>query len=419
MIPNDMSETQGFETQAYETKALMAPGSDGQMAFDRVMTAFEAFKTENDTNEKSAHPDVLVSEKIDRISADLDRHMRAMNEHEVKMRRPRLDGSTRNMSEHRQAFEAYVRRGDASQIGRIEAKALSVGVSADGGYTAPPEVEAEIGRKLSIVSPMRSIASVRMVSSAVYRKPFATTGMAAGWVGETAARTQTNTPNLEAIDFPTMELYAMPAATQSLLDDSVVDLEQWVAGEVETTFAEQEGAAFVTGDGIAKPKGFMAVDTVAEASWVWNKLGFITTGNAAGFNPTAPADRIIDLIYTLKAGYRQNASFVMNRKVQAELRKIKGTDGHYLWQPPTQAGGRATLFNFPVVEAEEMPDLAANSFPIAFGDFCRGYLIVDRMGVRILRDPYSAKPYVLFYTTKRVGGGVQDFSAIKLLKVAV
>jgi len=158
---------------------------------------------------------------------------------------------------------------------------------------------------------------------------------------------------------------------------------------------------------------------VAESAWVWGQLGYVATGTDGDFPASAPSDPLIDLIYALKAGYRQNGVFVMNRKTQAAIRKLKDDGGQYLWQPPAQAGGRASLMTFPVVEAEDMPDIASDSFSIAFGDFRRGYLIVDRQGVRVLRDPFSAKPYVLFYTTKRVGGGVQDFDAIKLMKFGV
>ncbi len=211
----------------------------------------------------------------------------------------------------------------------------------------------------------------------------------------------------------------MPAATATLLDDAAVNIDQWIAGEVELTFAVQEGAAFVAGDGSNKPKGFLAYTTVANASWAWGSLGYIASGAAGAFASSNPSDTLVDLIYALKAGYRQNGNFVMNRKTQAAIRKFKDSTGNYLWQPPAQAGGRANLMTFPIVEAEDMPDVAANSLSIAFGDFRRGYLVVDRLGVRVLRDPYSAKPYVLFYTTKRVGGGVQDFDAIKLMKFAV
>jgi HK97 family phage major capsid protein len=207
----------------------------------------------------------------------------------------------------------------------------------------------------------------------------------------------------------------MPAATATLLEDSAVNIDEWIGQEVEQVFAAQEGAAFVAGDGVNKPTGFLNYTTVDNASWVWDKLGTIATGVDGGFPASDPSDVLVDLIYAVKAGYRQNGTFVMNRKTQSAVRKFKDSSGGYLWQPPAQAGGRATLMTFPVIEAEDMPDMAADSLSVAFGDFARGYLVVDRAGVTVLRDPYSAKPYVLFYTTKRVGGGIQDFDAIKLL----
>ena len=210
----------------------------------------------------------------------------------------------------------------------------------------------------------------------------------------------------------------MPAATASLLEDSAVNIDQWIAQEVDQVFAQQEGAAFVAGDGNNKPKGFLSYTTVANGSWSWGNIGYIASGAAGAFAGSNPADALIDLVYAVKAGYRQNGKFVMNRRTQAAVRKFKDTTGQYLWQPPAQAGGQASLMTFPVVEAEDMPDIAANALAIAFGDFKRGYLVVDRAGVSVLRDPYSSKPYVLFYTTKRVGGGVQDFDAIKVMKFA-
>jgi HK97 family phage major capsid protein len=187
---------------------------------------------------------------------------------------------------------------------------------------------------------------------------------------------------------------------------------------VEQVFATQEGTAFVTGDGNNKPKGFLSYNTVVNSSYNWGNIGYIESGSTGAFPTTNPSDVLVDLIYAVNSGYRQNAVFVMNRKTQSAIRKFKDTTGNYLWQPPTLAGGKASLMTFPVIEAEDMPDIAANSLSIAFGDFYRGYLVVDRAGVTILRDPYTAKPYVLFYTTKRVGGGVQDFDAIKLVKFA-
>jgi HK97 family phage major capsid protein len=311
-----------------------------------------------------------------------------------------------------------MRSGESAGLRALEVKAMSVGSNPDGGYLVPPEVETEIGRRLANVSPIRSVADVREVTASVYKKPFMTAGPAVGWVGETAARTETASPTLAELTFPAMELYAMPAATATLLEDSAVNIDEWLAAEVEQAFATQEGTAFVTGDGTNKPKGFLAYTTVANASWSWGNIGYVATGAAGDFPASDPSDVLVDLVYAAKAGYRQNGAFVMNRKTQSAIRKFKDSGGAYLWQPPAQAGGRASLMSFPLVEAEDMPDIGANAFAVAFGDFRRGYLVVDRQGVRVLRDPFSAKPYVLFYTTKRVGGGVQDFDAIKLLKFA-
>ena len=409
-----------------ETKAF---SGDINSAFDDFMRSFEAFKSENNgridrLERRSA--DVLSTEKVDRIGETLDAQKRLLDDLVLKARRPSLSTSAINERaprshvelEHRAAFDAYVRQGEAAGLKRLEAKALSVGSSADGGYLVPQDTEFEIGRRLAEVSPIRAIAGNRQVSTTVYRKPFLITGAAVGWVGETAARAQTDSPTLAELSFPTMELYAMPAATQPLLDDSAVNIDEWLASEIDTAFAEQEGAAFVSGDGTNKPKGFLAYGTVAESSWAWGSLGYVISGAAADFPASNPSDPLLDLVYAVKSGYRQNGSFVMNRRTQSEIRKMKDANGNYLWQPPAQAGGQASLMGFPLVEAEDMPDIGAGNFPIAFGDFRRGYLVVDRMGVRVLRDPYSAKPYVLFYVTKRVGGGVQDFDAIKLLKIA-
>jgi HK97 family phage major capsid protein len=280
----------------------------------------------------------------------------------------------------------------------------------------PEETEREIGRLLRVASPIRSIAGARQISSAVHRKPFAIAGASAGWVGETATRAQTAAPSLAELQFPAMELYAMPAATKMFLDDASVDVERWLAEEVQSAFAEQETAAFVNGDGVNKPKGFLDYPKIADASWSWGKLGYIATGALGAFATTGPSDALINLVYGLKRGYCSNASFVMSRTTQSAVRKLKNSNGDYLWQPAIAADGRGSLMGFPVVEAEDMPAITADSYSIAFGDFRRGYLIVDRIGVRTLRDPYSAKPYVLFYTTKRVGGGAQNFEAIKLLK---
>jgi HK97 family phage major capsid protein len=406
-----------------ETKAV---SDDVASAFDDFARAFEAFKDANDTRlseiETRLTSDVVTDEKLARIDTALDDAKRRLDRLALDRSSPPLGGGTDAArdparGEHKSAFHSYVRTGEAAGLKRLEEKALSAGSGPDGGYLVPDNVEREVLRRLSGVSPIRAISSARVISGGQYKRAFSTTGPATGWVGETAARPQTASPTLSEMSFPAMELYAMPAATQTLLDDAVVDIESWIAEEVESAFAEQESAAFVNGDGVNKPKGFLAAETVENEIWEWGRLGTVNTGGAT-FPAESPSDVLVDLIYALKAGYRQNAAFVMNRKTQSAIRRFKDDNGQYLWAPPASIGQTATLMGFPVVEAEDMPDIGLNACAIACGGFKRGYLVVDRAGMRVLRDPYSAKPYVLFYTTKRVGGGVQDYAAIKLLKFA-
>ena len=413
-----------------ETKAVSDIPTSHEVvdAFDEFMRSFEAFKESNEERltqiERQASSDVVTVEKMNRINASLDEQKQRMENLVLKSRRPQLGfnagrGLSPFASEHNTAWHSYMRDGETGNLRQIEAKALSVSSDPDGGYLVPEQTEIEIGRRLAEISPIRAISGVRQVSGSVYKKPFATTDASFGWVGETDVRPQTSTPTLAELQFPTMELYAMPAATSTLLDDSAVNIDEWIAEEVQSVFAEQEGKAFVDGDGVNKPRGFLDYPVVADGSWSWSNLGYVATGTDGDFDATAPSDVLIDMIYALRAGYRANGHWVMNRRVQAEIRKVKDADGNYLWHPGNLPGGSATLLNFPIAESEDMPDIASDTTSVAFGDFSRGYLIVDRLGVRVLRDPYTAKPYVLFYTTKRVGGGVQDFEAIKLLKFGV
>ena len=404
-----------------ETKAGIPP--DAVVTHGELMRAFDAFKEANDARLDRRDSDVVLEEKLARISGAIDAQAKKLDEIALKAARPaigaeRAQQRSASALEHKAAFECYVRAGETAGLRALEVKAMSAGSNPDGGYLVPPEIEQVIGERLKAISPIRAIAGVRTISGNVYKKPFMTAGPAVGWVGETDARAQTGSPVLDELSFPAMELYAQPAATATLLEDSVVNIDQWIAQEVEQVFAAQEGTAFVTGDGSNKPKGFLSYTTVDNATWNWGNIGTIASGAAGAFPSSNPSDVLVDLIYAVNAGYRQNASFVMNRRTQSVIRKFKDTQGGYLWQPPAAAGGKATLMTFPVIEAEDMPDIAAGSLSIAFGDFARGYLVVDRAGVTVLRDPYSAKPYVLFYTTKRDGGGVQDFDAIKLRKFA-
>jgi HK97 family phage major capsid protein len=401
-----------FETKAPAT--AMPQGSEA--LFGELMGAFEVFKQTNDRRlaalESRGAADGLDEAKLDRLNAVLDGTKAALDRLALERNRPSLDPARTPILDDSYArnFAAYVKRG--------EEKALSIGSNADGGYLVPPETETEISRLLVQVSPLRSLATVRQISNMVYKKPVTTTGPTVGWSTETGARTVTASQQLDILTFPTAELYAMPSATTAFLDDTAVDVGAWIAEEVNAAFAAQETTAFVTGDGTNKPKGFLSETPVANSSWAWGKLGYVASG-AAGALPTPnPSDVLFDLVYALKAQYRQNARWLMNRRTQAAIRKLKDSTGNYLWQPAITAAGRASLLGVELLEVEDMPDVAANAFAIAFGDFRRGYLIVDRLGVNVLRDPYSNKPYVMFYTTKRVGGGVQDYDAIKLLKFA-
>lgn len=402
----------------------VAHAQDVAEAFDDFMRAFETFKQANDERlrelESQLGEDVISADKVDRINKAVDEQKRVLETLIARAARPDNGGfALGGTSEHKAAFERYIRKGDENGLRRLEAKAMSYGSGPDGGYLVPPETETAIALRMRELSPMRALATVRQVAGAVLKKPFAIAGPDVGWVGETGARTETASSTFNELSFPTAEIYAMPAATAALLEDNAVDLDQWITAEIESAFAEQEGAAFVAGDGIDKPKGFLAYNKVAESVWAWDNIGYIPTGTDADLPASNASDVLLDTVYALKAGYRQNGNWLMNRKTQAAIRKLKDTDGDYIWKPPATADQKPSLMGFAVHETEDMPAIGIGSFSIAFGDFARGYLVVDRRGVSVLRDPYSAKPYVLFYTTKRVGGGVQDFDAIKLVKFGV
>jgi HK97 family phage major capsid protein len=404
-----------------ETRAGQESPSELRGAMREFLGAFEEFKRANDERldalEEKRADDVVLREKIERINHAVAEQKAAVDRLALKDKRPRLSGTARaEPDERKAAFQRYMRVGDATAAAVLEAKSLNVGTDAEGGYLAPEETERAVAQAVKDISPIRQIASVREIGANVFRKPVSNGDAAAGWVSETGARAETTAPTITAIDFPTMELYAMPAATQALLDDSIVDIDQWLADEIQTEFAVQESAAFISGNGTTEPKGLLSYTIAEESVRAAGELGYVAAGVDGAFPASNPSDILLDLIYTPKQAYRANGRFLMNRSVVGALRKFKDSEGNYLWQPNAQAGEPARLMGYPVTEAEDMPDIASDSHSIAFGDFRRGYLIVDRVGLRVLRDPYSAKPFVLFYTTKRVGGGVQDFDAVKFLK---
>ena len=336
----------------------------------------------------------------------------------VAAQRPAIGGAPAS-PEIKGFVDGYLRRGQLNVPG-LELKSLSGAVPADGGYAVPREIDALIARELTEISPIRAIAQVVQTGTAGYRKLVARGAPASGWVSETAARPETATPTFAEIAPPTGELYANPAASQAMLDDAAFDLESWLASEIAMEFARAEGAAFVSGSGVNRPKGFLQapVSALGDTTRAFGTVQYVGSGNATGFG-AEPDAKLIDLIHSLKAGHRQGASWVMNSTTLAEVRKLKTADGAFLWQPGLVEGQPDRLLGYPVVEAEDMPGIAASQFPIAFGNFRNGYLIAERTATQILRDPFTNKPFVHFYATKRIGGQVLDSAAIKLLKIEV
>jgi HK97 family phage major capsid protein len=401
-------------------KAVHADAQDATALLSGLNTAFAEFKDKISGDMK----DVVRAEEVDRINAEmttLNKELDAVNKAIAAMKIGGAGASDPVKGEHTKAFNRWFRKGVDGGLADLEVKAkLSTNSDPDGGYLVPEEMEQTIDRVLGTVSTVRSLSRVMNISGDTYKKLVNQGGTGSGWVGETESRAETNTPTLSEIAIATGEIYANAYATQKMLDDSMIDVAAWLADEVSITFAEQEGAAFVTGDGINKPRGILSYTNVANASYAWGSIGFIGTGASAAFpTPTtsvSAADPLINLYYALKAGYRNGASFLMSDATMNTVRKLKDVDGRFVWAPPTAVGEVATILDKPVFTDDNMSAVAANSYSIAFGDFQRAYMIVDRLGVRVLRDPFTSKPNVLFYTTKRVGGGVVNFEAIKLLK---
>jgi len=333
--------------------------------------------------------------------------------------RPALAGAKADADPARGVFaERYLRKGlDTGP----EIKSLTIATDAGGGYAVPREIDALIDVTLKAVSPIRSIATVVSIGSANYRKLIAVGGVASGWVAETAGRPETGTETFVEIAPPMGELYANPAASQAMLDDAMFDVESWLAGEIGSEFARAESVAFVSGNGINRPKGFLSYATAVtdDSTRPFGTLQYVASGAAGGFAASNPQDKLIDLVHALRAPYRQGANWVMNASTLAKVRKMKDGQGQFLWAPSMSADMPATLLGYPVIESEAMPDVAVDSLSIAFGNFAAGYLIAERSNTAVLRDPYSNKPFVHFYATRRVGGAVVNAEAIKLMKFAV
>ncbi|MDP5305657.1 phage major capsid protein [Paracoccus spongiarum] len=318
---------------------------------------------------------------------------------------------------HQKAFNAYLRSGDDDGLRGLVIEEKGLTVASDGGFLAAPQVAETVQNVLRSGASLRKLAKVVAVESSAYEVLVDKGEIGAGWATEADA-TETASGGIERISIPVHELSAMPKASQRLLDDAAFDVESWLAERIAEKFARSEAAAFVNGDGVAKPRGILSYPVAPNAVATDGQIGVITTGGLGDFDGTAPGDALIDLIYALGAEYRANASFVMNSKTAARVRKMKDAEGRFLWTDALAAGQTPQLLGYPVLISEDMPDVDLESLSIAFGDFHAAYTIVERPDLRVLRDPFSAKPHVLFYATKRVGGGVTDFRAVKLLQFA-
>lgn len=348
------------------------------------------------------------------MRAEIDELKARLRHNLVTAARPSL--GVEQKSENQERFGDFLRTGETG----VEGKSVDNASSGAGGHAVPREIDEVIDRTLLAISPIRRIANVIKVGSSNYRKLLTSGGTPSGWVGFEALRPETATPTFTEVVPASGELYANPAASQHMLDDAMFDVEAWLASEIGTEFARAEGMAFVKGTGVNQPLGFLASPNAAtsDATRPVGTLQFISTGVAGAFPAANPQDKLVDLVQSLRQPYRQGAVFVMNSSTAALVRKMKTTDGAFIWQPGLVAGQPSTLLGYPVVEAEDMPDASANSLSIAFGNFKAGYVITERAETSILRDPYSKKPYVYFYATKRIGGQVVNSEAIKLLKFA-
>lgn len=391
-------------------------GGEVKATVEALNQAFATFKDEHTKQlqeVKAGTADALQALKVDRINADIEKLQAAVDEANTKIAAGQMMvGGAAGVKdgEYSAAFGAHMKRGEVQA-------SLNKGTAGEGGYLAPVEWDRTIGNRLLQISPLRAICNVQTISTNGFSKLFATRGTTSGWVGETAARPVTGTSTFASLSYNTGEIYANPSASQQMLDDAEINLESWLAGEVETEFAYQEGLAFLTGDGVNKPTGLLTYVTGAAnaAAHPYGAIGVVKSGAAAALT----ADSLIDLTSSLPSEISAGARMIANRNTITAIRKMKDGQGNYLWQPSFVAGAPATVNGYGISEVAGMPDVAAGSKPIVFGDFARGYMVVDRTGVRLLRDPYSAKPYVSFYVTRRVGGGLLHPDYLKAMTVAV
>jgi HK97 family phage major capsid protein len=400
-----------------------ADASDPKALIGQINTAFEQFKETHSADLKKH--DAVLTEKTDRINAEISTLSGELQKMSTAMAALTVGGGGGKdpaVTEHAKAMDRFVRRGIDAGLGDLQIKAkLTTSSDPDGGYLVPETMEQGITRVQGTASAIRMLSNVITVSEGdTYTMLTNQGGLGTGWVGEQESRTETASPTLKATTVALGEIYANVPASQKMLDDARVNVEAWLADEIGIAFGEGEAAAFATGDGINKPRGIASYTFVANASYSWGNVGYIATGASGAFatatTSVSPADALIDTYFALKSGYRNGASWLMADSTMAAARKIKDVDGKFVWSPPTAPGEVATILQKPVYTDDNIAAIAANSYSIAFGDFRRAYQVVDKFGVRLLRDPFTSKPNVLFYATKRVGGAIRNFEALKFTK---
>jgi HK97 family phage major capsid protein len=399
--------------------AVRADATDPKALVEQLNAAFEEFKRKNDERLAQAEKrgeDAVTKDEVTKLNAAIGELQTAYEEQQKKLAAAVLQPGERKVAdpEYSKAWSSFIRSGDIHE--RVNAS-LDKSGNAAGGFLAPTEWDRTITDKLVKISPMRSICRVQPISVGSFTKLFNLRGMSSGWVSDQAARPSTNTPTFGSLSYTPGELYANPAASQQMLDDAQIDLEQLIGEDVATEFARAEGAAFISGDGVNKPTGILTYVTGGTNATA-HPFGAIAVRTATGtINKLDKADDIVSLVYDLPSQLTEGAQFLMNRNTTAAIRLLKDSQNRYLWQPAYVAGQPQTLQGYPITEAADMPDIATGAIPILFGDFGDSYLIVDRVGVRMLRDPYTNKPYVQFYTTKRVGGGLLNPEEMKAFKI--
>lgn len=397
-----------------DLEAKVAKLSEALDKFDELKTAFE------DVQKKLNRPQTDSEVKS---AADLAAECKSFNvslraDYQLKGKPFPGELSVEAYTVYKSAFFKVACGKSIDDLSSDERKAMSAGSDPDGGYMLPHATQGRTLAKIYEQSVMRQLATVQVISSNDIEGMLDNDEASAGWVSELGARSDSATPTVGKWRIEAHEMYAMPKASQRILDDAATDVEAWLAGKVADKFARVEGTAFWQGTGVGQPKGLASYDTAATAdsSRSWGTFEHVVTGANGAFH-TTQFDPVVNLIGAFKDQYLQNAQFVMRRSVRTAARLLKeSTTNRYLWEPGMQVGAPERLMGYPVRVDEYMPALATGSLSLAFGDFKQAYLIVDRMGMRTLRDPFTAKPYVVFYTTKRTGGGAQNTEAVKFLK---